>query len=145
MAEGGTVRPYWWKGNLEDEIDGSDMRQNGFRDYTPAINVMPRVAFSFPISDEAVFFAHYDVLTQRPNAVQSRLDLVTMSYLGLTGDIVNNPDLQPTKTIDYELGFRQVLSKSSSLKIAAYYRELRDRDPDQEHRECVPAYLPDLR
>ena len=25
-----------------------------------------RIAFSFPISDEAQFFAHYDVLTQRP-------------------------------------------------------------------------------
>jgi outer membrane receptor protein involved in Fe transport len=98
---------------------------------------MPRVAFSFPISDEAVFFAHYDVLTQRPGAGQSRLDLVTMSYLGLTGDVVTNPDLKPTKTIDYELGFQQVLSKASSLKIAAYYRELRDQI---QIRNIVNAY-----
>jgi hypothetical protein len=137
VAEGGTVQPYLNEGTLADEIQGSPMRQNAFRDYTPAINVMPRVAFSFPISDEAVFFAHYDVLTQRPNAVQSRLDLVAMSYLGLTGDLVTNPDLQPTKTIDYELGFQQVLSKSSSLKLAAYYRELRDQ---VQVRNIVNAY-----
>jgi len=37
-----------------------------FEDYKPQINVMPRIAFSFPISDEASFFAHYDVLTKRP-------------------------------------------------------------------------------
>ncbi len=29
---------------------------------------MPRVSFSFNISDEAVFFAHYDILTQRPTS-----------------------------------------------------------------------------
>lgn len=126
VAEGGQIRPYLVDGNKPDEIAGSDLRQNGFKDYTPAINVMPRVAFSFPISDEAVFFAHYDVLTQRPNAGQSRLDLVSMAYLNQTGDLVTNADLKPTKTIDYELGFQQVLSKSSSLKLSAYYRELRD-------------------
>lgn len=137
VAEGGQIRPYLVDGDKPAEIEGSSMRQNGFKDYAPAINVMPRVAFSFPISDEAVFFAHYDVLTQRPTAGQSRLDLVTMSYLGLTGDIVNNADLKPTKTIDYELGFQQVLSKSSSLKIAAYYRELRDQI---QIRNVVNAY-----
>lgn len=137
VAEAGQIRPYLVDGNKQAEIAGSAMRQNGFKDYTPAVNVMPRVAFSFPISDEAVFFAHYDVLTQRPGAAQSRLDLVTMSYLGLTGDIVTNGDLRPTKTIDYELGFQQVLSKSSSLKIAAYYRELRDQI---QIRNIVNAY-----
>lgn len=37
-----------------------------FEDYKPQINWMPRLAFSFPISDEANFFANYDVLVQRP-------------------------------------------------------------------------------
>ncbi len=60
-----------------------------------------------------MFFAHYDVLTQRPNAGQSRLNLVDYAYIENTGDILNNPALKPTKTIDYELGFQQVLSKSS--------------------------------
>ena len=49
------------------------------------------------------------------------------AYIENTNAILNNPNLSPTKTIDYELGFQQVLSKSSSLKIAAFYRELRDR------------------
>jgi hypothetical protein len=39
---------------------------DAFKDYDPQISVMPRIAFSFPISDVALFFAHYDVLTQRP-------------------------------------------------------------------------------
>ena len=39
---------------------------------------------------------------------------------------ISNPNLRPEKTIDYELGFQQVLSKTSSLKISAFYKEMRD-------------------
>ncbi|MBU3743591.1 MAG: TonB-dependent receptor [Sediminibacterium sp.] len=71
---------------------------------------MPRIAFAFPISDVANFFAHYDVLTQRPPSF-NRLD--PLQYLNVEnnqGGFVNNPDLKPEKTIDYELGFAQVLN-----------------------------------
>ncbi|MCB0763917.1 MAG: hypothetical protein KDB84_04370, partial [Flavobacteriales bacterium] len=127
VQEAGQIRPYLIEGGDADDLPGSELSRKAFRDYTPVVNVMPRVAFSFPISDEAVFFAHYDVLTQRPNALQSRGDLLEYAYNFTTGNILNNPDLSPTKTIDYELGFQQVLSKSSSLKLSAFYRELRDQ------------------
>jgi hypothetical protein len=41
---------------------------DAFTDYKAQVNVMPRVAFSFPISEEASFFAHYDILTKRPTS-----------------------------------------------------------------------------
>ena len=100
-----------------------------FEDYTPQINVMPRIAFSFPISDVANFFAHYDVLTQRPSNSFGRLD--PMDYFALQnngGGIINNPNLKPERTTDYELGFSQVLneSKNSAITLSAFYRELRN-------------------
>ena len=122
------IAPYLIRGSdgsIEGDLPGSKLTKEAFTDYKPVVNVMPRVAFSFPISDEAVFFAHYDILTQRPTSA-SRLDLFGLSYIQQTGDIMNNPALKPTKTIDYELGFQQVLTKASSLKIAVFYRELRD-------------------
>ena len=127
LQEGGQIRPYLIERGNAGDIAGSTLSKKAFSDYTPVVNVMPRVAFSFPISDEAVFFAHYDVLTQRPNALQSRLDLIEYAYIANTGNILTNPALRPTKTIDYELGFQQVLSRASSLKLAAFYRELRDQ------------------
>jgi hypothetical protein len=123
------IAPYLLRnsdGSLEGDLPGSSLTKEAFEDYKPVVNVMPRVAFSFPISDEAVFFAHYDILTQRPTSA-SRLDLFGLSYIQATGDILNNSALKPTKTIDYELGFQQVLTKASSLKISAFYRELRDQ------------------
>lgn len=127
LQEAGQIRPYLIGRGEEGGLPGSSLGKDAFEDYSPVVNVMPRIAFSFPISDEAVFFAHYDVLTQRPNAFQSRGDLLEYAYLENTGNILTNPNLRPTKTIDYELGFQQVLSKSSSIKLAAFYRELRDQ------------------
>jgi len=97
-----------------------------FKDYEPQYSIMPRIAFSFPISDEALFFAHYDVLTERPSG---RLRTDPLEYLSLTtnaGADISNGGLKPEKTTDYEVGFRQTLSKSSAISISAFYRELKN-------------------
>jgi outer membrane receptor protein involved in Fe transport len=108
-----------------------------FKDYEPQYNIMPRVAFSFPISDEALFFAHYDVLTQRPSG---RLRTDPLEYLALRTNPdaeINNGGLKPEKTTDYEVGFRQTLSKSSALSISAFYREMSNMI---QVRKIVSAY-----
>ncbi|MCX6224000.1 MAG: carboxypeptidase-like regulatory domain-containing protein [Bacteroidia bacterium] len=97
---------------------------DAFEDYTPQVSIMPRVAFSFPISDEALFQAHYDILTSRPGGT---FDPTSYFYLANNpGASISNPNMKPQRTIDYELGFQQRLTNSSSLKLAAYYREQRD-------------------
>ena len=143
IQQGGRIKPYLIGGDDRSDLAGtSPLSRSAFKDYVPVVNVMPRVAFSFPISDEAVFFAHYDVLTQRPNANQSRGDLVSYAYIENDNPVLNNPNLKPTKTIDYELGFQQVLGKASSLKIALFYRELRDQI---QVRNVVNAWPRDYR
>ncbi len=137
-AEG--IQPFLigYDSDQSGDLVGSELRQSAFKVYEPVVNVMPRVAFSFPISDQAVFFAHYDILTQRPTSA-SRLDLLEYAYIRNTANTLDNPALKPTKTIDYELGFQQVLSKSSSLKISAYYRELRDQIQIRNVAEAWPV------
>jgi len=102
-----------------------EVKASAFTDYTPQVNVMPRISFSFPISDVALFFAHYDVLTKRPTT-GTRFDPTDYLFLQNVNTTIDNPSLKPEKTIDYELGFQQKLSNSSSLKFSAYYRELRN-------------------
>ena len=119
---GGSSNP---KPYLKNDKD-APLTSSAFKDYTPAVNIMPRIAFSFPISDEATFFAHYDVLTQRPTEF-SRFDPTDYLNMKFQNDpLITNPSLKPERTVDYALGFQQVLSKTSSLKIEAFYRELRN-------------------
>jgi len=116
------VAPY-----LADGVSAADnISSNAFEDYKPTYTFMPRIAFSFPISDEALFFAHYDVLSKRPT-IGNRLDPMSYYYMRNRNVVINNPNLKPEKTIDYELGFQQVLSKKSSLKISGFYREQRNQ------------------
>ncbi|MBK7425790.1 MAG: carboxypeptidase regulatory-like domain-containing protein [Saprospiraceae bacterium] len=112
--------------NIKDDRFSPD---RSFVDYEPQINVMPRIAVSFPISDEANFFAHYDILVQRPpsNAFESALGYYYFEdFVSGQGNPRNNPALKPERTIDYEVGFQQRLSSSSAIKMSAFYRELRD-------------------
>ncbi len=103
-----------------------ELSTNAFKDYDPEVIIMPRIAFSFPISDEAQFFAHYDVLTQRPPE-RSRFDPTQYYFLEQNiGGLLSNPDLKAEKTVDYEIGFAQTLSLKSALTISLFYKELRD-------------------
>ena len=97
-----------------------------FEDYEPQTNFMPRISFSFPISDDALFYAHYDILTQRP-VDGNIIDPISYYFIRTSAaGTLNNPALQPQKTIDYEIGFQQKINNSSSLKLAVFYREMRD-------------------
>lgn len=113
--------------NYREDNNSVNVRAESFEDYKPQTNFMPRVAFSFPISDEANFFAHYDVLTKRPTT-GNRLDPSDYYFLQsrASGAELDNPDLRPEKTIDYEVGFQQALTSAMALKISAFYRESRD-------------------
>jgi len=121
----GTIQPYVIDPSFK-ESNSVDI--NAFKDYEPQTTFMPRVAFSFPISDEANFKAHYDILTQRPpNSDLLRFDPSTYYFLthGISFN-ASNPDLKPEKTTDYEIEFEQRLTRSSAFTISAFYRELHD-------------------
>lgn len=120
-----------------NDIKSNDFDHNqSFVDYKPQINWMPRLAVSFPISDIANFFAHYDVLVQRPPS-NNNVTPLTWYYFEddrySSGNPISNSNLKPETTIDYEVGFQQKLSASSALKINAYYKELRDMIQQQTY------------
>jgi hypothetical protein len=122
-AAGGKIAPYLIN---PDDAKNGNIKMDAFEDYAPETVFMPRIAFSFPISDEAQFFAHYDVLTQRP-PTGNRIEPVDYLFMAdRVGATLNNPNLKSEKTVDYELGFAKTLSLKSALKISAFYKELRD-------------------
>lgn len=122
----GRATPYLDR-NLVNDIKSPDFNpDNSFEDYTPQVTVMPRVAFSFNITDEASFFAHYDILAQRPQGRIVTTPDVWYFFEDNISSAINNPNLRPEKTIDYQVGFRQLVTKNSAITFSAFYRELRD-------------------
>lgn len=111
--------------------DGSDTYDptRSFTDYKPQTYVSPRIAFQFPINEKSQFYAHYDILVQRPTegiyATPYDYYYLPQIHDGITNPI-NNPNLRPEKTFDYEFGFSQALSANSVISIAGTYKERKD-------------------
>ena len=123
----GIIFPLFTQAALDSRDAGSGQvfDVTAFEDFDPQIEVLPRIAFSFPISDEALFYAHYDVLAERPSNRAFNSPYRYQYWTGVT--TLNNANLETQKTIDYEVGFKQKLSNSSAMTLSAYYREIKDQ------------------
>ena len=136
----GGIKPFLINPGIEDQKLAVTANES-FKDYTPQVTVSPRISFQFPISDEAEFFAHYDIMVQRPDPGVNRMNPITYLQLenGDNGNLLANPDLRPQRTTDYEIGFRQKLGDNSALKISAFYREMRDMMQSFSFTEAYPV------
>ncbi|MBS1778164.1 MAG: carboxypeptidase regulatory-like domain-containing protein [Bacteroidetes bacterium] len=111
----------------KQKISDPDFDPNStFTDYKPQVNVMPRLSFSFPVTDQALFFAHYDVIVQRPSLIGISTPDQYYFFTSNTQNILYNPDLKPQKLFDYEVGFKQALTKQSAITITGFYKERKD-------------------
>jgi len=131
------------KGFGTSKIDpqGENYNPNdAFRDYTPSVIVMPRISLSFPISKVANFYANYDILSQRPptGTYASAYDYYNFRESTRDGRIINNPNLKPEQTINYEVGFQQALNHFSKIKVSMVYKEERDLIQMQQYINAYP-------
>lgn len=134
-------RPTPWLVNSALDSNRNGQLTNGaFKDYEPQTQIMPRIAFSFPISDEASFFANYDVLTQRPRSnVYANPITYYLQFLQKQSQIIVSPDIKPEKTINYQFGFKQRLGQTSAITMTAFYKELKDNFQQVQIATAFPA------
>lgn len=138
--------PLFAAGYMQDKIELNDMIVNvGFRfdyflgdaeywhdpinkDYrkkTKAkVQWSPRLGISHPVSENAVLHFNYGYLFQPPQAdlMYTNLDGKTTTGYPLFG----NPDLDPEKTVYYELGWTQVVSDGLRMNITTYYKDIKN-------------------
>ena len=98
-----------------------------YKDATPKSQLSPRFGVSYPISVNGVVHFSYGHFLQIP----------TFQYLynggaykvpetGSTSSPFGNPDLQPQRTIMYEIGFRQQFMDEFVVDATGFYRDIRD-------------------
>jgi len=100
----------------------------------PISYVLPRVSFSFPVSDMTVFYAQYGKFTQMP----SLSTFYTSSY-GFSQQVAP-PDrspysfgagasfqVLPERTTLFEAGIRQILTDNLAFTLTGFYRDTRQQ------------------
>ena len=129
-GESGKATPYRTPSGqaaYSGNASGNHISSSSFKDYDPQIVVMPRIAFSFPVSDKSQFKANYDIIARRPSSGW-QADYMSYLYMNQVSGSISNPNLKPERVTNYELGFQQALNeeKTAAISISAYYKETRD-------------------
>ncbi len=95
--------------------------------------VLPRISFSFPVTDNTVFYAQYGKYAQMPSLNQVYDGLVAISRtvsLNSRGNAYLTPVgflAEPERTTQYEMGFRQMLSENFALTLSGFYKDMRNQ------------------
>lgn len=110
-----------------------------FTDYDTQFTVMPRVGVSFPVTDRALFFASYNVTSQRPTE-NAFAPFTAYEELASQDSRVSNPFLEPERTTQYELGFRQRLGERAALTMSGFYRTQENKISNQRLSGGFPSY-----
>ena len=123
-----------WTNSLR--ADHQDMQQTGTlpvaslytnSDYSHAINTWSaNSALNYKLTDKDTIHASYGRGVQMPSLLQSSTDFYTTNP-GYPLSYEGNPDLKPTITQNYELGYdRKIAPIYSTAKIATFYELTQD-------------------
>lgn len=92
----------------------------------PDIEFSPRIGIGFPITESTVFHAQYGRFIQLPqfnNLYAGPYDYNNFITMAPQGSF--NADLKPEETVQYEIGFRQVIGSNSAINLTAFYKNIR--------------------
>lgn len=89
--------------------------------------VSPRLGVSFPISDKVQMHMNYGKFFQRPDLIRLYVGydyFEKMVKLGGYSYQFGNPNLEPEKTTQYEIGLTRQLGDNAVVKFSAFYKDV---------------------
>ncbi|MDZ7625176.1 MAG: TonB-dependent receptor [Ignavibacteriaceae bacterium] len=98
-----------------------------YKDATSKFQVSPRFGIAYPISaGGVVHFSYGHFLQIPPFQYLFQNGPYKVPNSGLNIGVFGNPDLEPQKTVMYEIGFRQELFDDYLIDVTGFYRDIRD-------------------
>lgn len=94
------------------------------KDAEAKYQISPRIGVSFPITDRGIIHFSYGHFFQLPPLSYLYANSEYEYSFGTT--TYGNPNLNPEKTVSYELGLQQQLLDNLAFNITGYYKDVRD-------------------
>ncbi len=93
--------------------------------------ISPRLGVAYPLEDKAAIHFSYGHFRQFPsvNTMFTNSDYAVLDELQAgTADygVMGNPDVKPEKTVQYEVGYKQVVNDDFGYDLTIYYKDIRD-------------------
>ncbi len=90
---------------------------------TTKSQISPRIAISHPITDRDVIHFSYGHYFQRPDAYFLYRNMYLEDFTKV-GNYVGNPNIEPEKTVAYEIGVEHLFSDDIKGSITGYYKDV---------------------
>ena len=103
-------------------------RGDNFRDTPAKFYISPRIGISYPISSRGAFRVAYGHFVQMPAYIEMfKNPIFSEINIGrLENRAVGNPDLEPERTIKYEMGLQQQVTDFIGVDINLFYKNVRN-------------------
>lgn len=97
-----------------------------YKNATAKYQISPRIGIAYPITDEGKIHFSYGHFLQIPNFqyLYANPGMKVPAGTAVHGPY-GNPNLEPQKTVMYEIGLQQQLGESISVDVTGFYRDVR--------------------
>lgn len=88
--------------------------------------VSPRIGLGFPVTQTTVFHAQIGRFVQQPaltDVYAGKFDL--LQFKSMSPQYVQNAAIRSEETIQYEVGFRQIIGEVAALNVTAFYKNIK--------------------
>ncbi len=104
----------------------NERREFMHKEVDPKMQLSPRLGIAYPITDRGVIHFSYGHFFQIPEFqyLYDSPDFKLNSGGGRT--VVGNADLNPQRTVQYEIGLQQQLAENLGIDVTVFYRDVRD-------------------
>ncbi len=112
-----------------DPNTGRPLQQGGstnwFKKASAKYQLSPRIGIAFPITERGVIHFSYGHFLQIPafSYLYNNPEFEVVSGLSST---MGNANLEPQRTVSYEIGLQQQLTQDLGLNISAFYKDVRN-------------------
>lgn len=95
-------------------------------DAEPKHQLSPRLGISFPITDKGIIHFSYGHFFQMPSFTALYTNSMFKYSFALGDPLMGNANLNPQKTVSYEIGVQQQLSEEVALVVTGFFKDVRD-------------------
>lgn len=116
--------------NLKSEEDRLESNANGdpwYRKADPKIQISPRFALAFPITDKGYLHFSYGHFFQNPSFsyIYDNPEFEVPAASGVNSTM-GNADMEPQRTTQYEVGFSQQIGRDIGVEVTGYFKDIRN-------------------
>ena len=95
------------------------------QDVDPKMAISPRIGIAYPVTDKGIIHFSYGHFLGMPGFQYLYNNSEYKLQTGGGRSLLGNPDLEPEKTVHYELGLQQQLGEDIALDVTLFYKDTR--------------------